>query len=70
MKKATIKFPFILDRSQMNCVNDSHMIVSGLPPAEHDQHCVQVETQKDKKTKRQKNKKTKRQKDKKAKRQI
>ena len=36
----------------MNCVNDSHMIVSGLPPAEHDQHCVQVQTllQKDKKT--------------------
>ena len=28
---------------QMNCVNDSHMIVGGLPPAENDQHCVQVQ---------------------------
>ena len=27
---------------KVNCVNDSHMIVSGLPPAENDQHCVQV----------------------------
>merc|ERR1711962_758629 len=27
---------------KMNCVNDSHMIVSGLPPAENDQHCVQI----------------------------
>jgi len=27
---------------KMNCVNDSHMIVGGLPPAENDQHCVQI----------------------------
>ena len=45
--KARIEFLFkiwlMIVSSQMNCVNDSHMIVSGLPPAENDQHCVQVD---------------------------
>ena len=27
---------------KVNCVNDSHMIVSGLPPLETDQHVGQI----------------------------
>ena len=27
---------------QVNCVNDSHMIVSGLPPSEGDHHVTQI----------------------------
>lgn len=27
---------------KVNCVNDSHMIVSGLPPSETDHHVTQI----------------------------